>query len=516
MKMLLITVLALGAITACAETAGIVHEAESHREAIREGHIDLLLLYHANAGLHMAVAVGEHDHDYNEHDSDQGDEGHGHEHMALDRVEIVGGPKAAREVPAGAAWNFIGGPGRYIFVLPQSEVNGLPFIGLNTEELNPELFASAPTLRLAEVHGPGHFFLYQVDAFGQPVLHINSAEPVRDNRITLPLGTHIHYNWGFSEPGEYALTFEIGATLAGGTPVTSDSQIVYFRTVGLPTYLHEGHVDIGLHHEADHGLQFYIKAEEAHEHGEHAQDHDHEHDHGTRLHPGDAILLLGAFTVAEVPVDPAYAFLGVPGSEVFLVRQQPAEGVPFLGWSAEALDPAVFTGAVHIELHAVEGPGNLYLYEADPFGAVNVIWSRGAPESAVLELPVGIHRHLNLAVTAAGTYELELHATGHLVSGGRAHARTVITLQAGGLEGYYGHFRRTVPHWITAETGGLLYTGAWPWLWSPELGWICAHGHGGPEHLYFRKADEAWLWTSPQAYPYYWLFESGSWNKRGN
>jgi surface-anchored protein len=463
----------------------------------------------------MVIAAGEHDHHEDEHE----EEGHEHGHEPLDHAEIVGGPKAVQISPDGAAWSFLGGPDRYFYVLPQSEISGLPFLGLNSEELNGEDFATAPTLILTSVEGPGDFFLYQVDAFGQPVVIMNSADSVEDSYV-LPLGTHVHMNWAFSEPGEYELTFDVSATLTGGTQLVSEPQVVHYHIVGQTTYIHEGHADIGLHYEADHGLEFFVAADGEHHHGEEEHEeahdhedeaHDHEHEHGEEMHPADVTFLLGGHAMMVIPDEADYAFLGEAGMPVYRIGQQPEEGVPFAGWSAEELDPAVFTENISIELHEVNGPGAVFLWEVDTFGAVNIFWDSTDPAEDILSLPAGIHRHYNLAVTQPGIYELEVHAEGTLVAGGDVEAHTVITLQAGGLEGYFAHFERIAPSWIDAETGGWLHSANWPWLWSPEQGWIYAWGNGGPAHYYFRAEDSAWLWTTPDVFPYYWDFQGTEW-----
>lgn len=498
------------------------HEDDAHHHVeLREGHVDLLVLYEEDEGLHLAVAAGEHDHDEEAHghEDDHGDE-HNHEHESLEGVDIVAGPKAVTVAQGELPWSTSGQGNHFFYTFPQSEIEGLPFLGLNTEELDNAQFESGPTLTLTSVEGPGIFFLYQVDAFGEALVHMNSTDS-GDDTVTLLLGTHVHMNWAFSEPGDYALTFEISATLAGGSPVVSEPQEVHFHIVGQPTYVHENHADIGLHYEADHGLAFTIAADEethhheeeddAHDHADDEHDHgDDEHDHGNEMHPADVVLLLGGFAVTEVPDNATYAFLGESGSLFYLAGQQESQGVPFIGWNTEELDPLVI-GNPTIELHGLSGPGNLFLYEVDAFGEATLLWNSTDAEEDTLELPVGTHRHLNLAVTVPGTYELELHAEASLVAGGEVHTHAVITLQAGGLEGYYGHFERTHPHWIEAEVGDWLYTPYWPWLWNPHQGWIHATGPGGPDHLYYRAEDDSWLYTSPGTFPWYWPFGTDDW-----
>ena len=529
MKHLLLSLLALSLASlslADSHASGDDHDHEhAHGEALRAGHMDLLVLYEADEGLHLAIAAGDHDHAHDHGTMDTGHEGdahdHDHEHIDLDDAEIVGGAAAVQVTPDGAPWAFLGGPGRFVYVLPQSEVEGLPFLGLNAEELDAAAFATDITLTLLAVEGDGSFALYQVDAFGQPLVHIDSNDAMADS-VTLPLGTHVHMNWAFSAPGEYELVFAVSGTLTDGTTLVSEPQTVEFHLIGQPTYVHEDHSYVALAYDEDHGLEFSLVIDDDHaheeEHGEEghsdamgSDDHDHEHEHGEGIHPADAIVVLGGYAVASVPDNAALSFLGAPGSLIYLIGQSEAEGVPYLGWDAEDLHAEDFMGDPVIELHDVEGPGALFLYAVDAFGGVTVIWDTTDALEDALVLPIGSHAHYNLAVTAPGTYHLDLHAEATLADGDEVETHTEVTLQAGGLEGYLGHFDRTLPDWVTAETGGTFYTGEWPWLWSDTHGWLYAAGDGGPNHLYYHHADGTWLWTSPAVYPLYWTFGGDDW-----
>lgn len=287
----------------------------------------------------------------------------------------------------------------------------------------------------------------------------------------------------------------------------------------------------------DHGFEFLVAVEEhdhdhghaeeadphedpAHDdHGGHTDDHDHgddhDHDHGDGHHPDEVRFVLGGFAVSTVPDNAGYAFLGDPGQRIYLSPQQPLDGVPFIGWNTEALDAALFDSGVEIELHGVEGPGTVFLYEVDGFGAVTVLWDSEDPGEDALAMPAGIHRHLNLAVTEVGVYELELHARADLSTGSTVEAHGHVLLQAGGMEGFLGPMEALHPDWLEAETGGLLYTAAWPWVWSPEEGWLLAWGDGGPFHLYFRATDESWIWTSPFFFPWYGHLDGSAWGVWG-
>lgn len=99
--------------------------------------------------------------------------------------------------------------------LPETEAaafaNNVPFVGIGLEELNPgDWVGGTLTLSLLSVSGPGSFRLWQDDGFGGEVDFLNPAASI--NSFTLAAGSHTHYNWGFTELGDYALEFEISGT----------------------------------------------------------------------------------------------------------------------------------------------------------------------------------------------------------------------------------------------------------------------------------------------------------------
>jgi surface-anchored protein len=119
-----------------------------------------------------------------------------------------------------------------VWVLPQQQNPDLLFAGLSTEELLPGDFtADAVTISLRDVRGPGSVSVFTEDAFGRPEVLFDSGDGLPD-AAPLPIGTHTHANWAFTEKGTYALTFKVTATLATtGVPVDSGA-VTYLFEVG--------------------------------------------------------------------------------------------------------------------------------------------------------------------------------------------------------------------------------------------------------------------------------------------
>ncbi|MEJ5258733.1 MAG: choice-of-anchor M domain-containing protein [Anaerohalosphaeraceae bacterium] len=115
-----------------------------------------------------------------------------------DDILIVVPDHAAVLRPDGSEWGFTGtGAGMPVWVLPQhhhhdeGDHDEIPFLGLGTEEIPlGVLLNDTVTLRASSVNGPGHFSLWQMDAFGMPVVYISTFDPASANELTLPAGLH--------------------------------------------------------------------------------------------------------------------------------------------------------------------------------------------------------------------------------------------------------------------------------------------------------------------------------------
>lgn len=122
---------------------------------------------------------------------------------------------------SGAQWDFIGvSAGNATWVFPEVEDVTLPFIGLGAEELVPGDWSTPFTVTLTGISGSGvtaggFFSLYTVDSLGNPDVKMASADGVSalDN-TTILAGGHAHYNWAFTQPGKYDVTFQIAGTHA--------------------------------------------------------------------------------------------------------------------------------------------------------------------------------------------------------------------------------------------------------------------------------------------------------------
>jgi surface-anchored protein len=127
------------------------------------------------------------------------------------------------------AYSFLGATaGRTNYYLSQSTVPGEPFFGLGTDELQYNQFTGPIKFRLTSFSGPGNFSSWQNDTFGNPLVAWTTANGLgNDDVVSFGLPTHAHYNWGFTEPGEYILGITVTGTNNTVGVLSSTKNIVF-------------------------------------------------------------------------------------------------------------------------------------------------------------------------------------------------------------------------------------------------------------------------------------------------
>ena len=113
-----------------------------------------------------------------------------------------------------------------------------------------------------------------------------------------------------------------------------------------------------------------------------------------------------------VPSSSAYAFLGSPGSPVWILPQSQASGILWPGFSTEGVPTGALQGnSVTAKLISVTGPAHFSTYTINAFGTPTVWFDsgNGLPDSRALT--INTHSHANWAFEAAGTYTLVFEVT---------------------------------------------------------------------------------------------------------
>jgi len=137
------------------------------------------------------------------------DESNDREFAPGDAVLVLG-DNLLTPIPPGARFSFLGAPGTPVYLLPNTPQADRLYLGFGCEELNPADWSSNLSLRLSAVDGPGHFFAWDLDAFGNTRVRFNSGDGLGPADVyALVPGGHGHLNFAFDQAGEYQLTFEV-------------------------------------------------------------------------------------------------------------------------------------------------------------------------------------------------------------------------------------------------------------------------------------------------------------------
>jgi surface-anchored protein len=307
-------------------------------------------------------------------------------------------------------------------------------VGWDTSDVDAGMvFGDAVTLRMRAVDGP-------VDV---------QAEPLR-----LPAGERGATTWTFPAPGRYTLAVTVEGHLLTGEPVITEEQYTVAVREGAPespettvpdasqeespespsaqrvaeplpaaplaaqaqpapttpgrVVLTEGHVDAVAPRVLDGKLQIQVKD-------------------GTTVgrsggqvrwrEPRDVVFQAKASTKTTLPDDPALAFLGKKGDEIYLLPQQQQTGILWTGWSTEELHAGQVSGQVTWRLTKVDGPGPFGIFTTGSFGDSTVIFDStdGLPDTHAV--PLGTHAHANWGFAKRGTYRLTFEVTAKLAGG---------------------------------------------------------------------------------------------------
>lgn len=139
---------------------------------------------------------------------------------------------AAKDARPGddSKWSFTGtASNEPLWVLPKNNLGGRLYLGIGTEEISATDLAGSVTMRFVSLSGPagGVFSVWNSGSSAltwanDPIPLITSTTGFGlPNALTIDANDHAHFNYGFTAPGLYNVTFEATATLAdsfgGGT-----------------------------------------------------------------------------------------------------------------------------------------------------------------------------------------------------------------------------------------------------------------------------------------------------------
>jgi putative ABC transporter-associated repeat protein len=119
----------------------------------------------------------------------------------------------------------------------------------------------------------------------------------------------------------------------------------------------------------------------------------------------------------------SFAFLGAPGSDVWLLPQIQDQDLLWAGWSSEEVPPGTFKDeSLKWTLNSVQGPGPVQLFDNGPFGDPRVFFDSadGLPDTETRG--VGVHAHFNWVFHRPGLYTLNFSVVGERLDGSETSA----------------------------------------------------------------------------------------------
>lgn len=154
---------------------------------------------------------------------------------------VVVGAGSSNRVPANANFAFLGAVGSPVWILPQVQNINLPYLGISGEEIPGGIFDGPLDFILKSVEGPGNFFAWQTSGAGQPpsvkMIATNGVVSPQHDRTTPAVGSHEHFNWGFTAPGVYRVSFQAsGRRIGEATNITSPPITWVFHILPLRPY----------------------------------------------------------------------------------------------------------------------------------------------------------------------------------------------------------------------------------------------------------------------------------------
>jgi len=341
-------------------------------------------------------------------------------------------------VPSDAAFAPLGAPfGAAYWQLPQPNTPGIIFLGYRTEDVDPEPFLpffGTPfmSLEMTAVRGSGvdrggFFSMYQTDAFGTPTFQYTSSDGVGNNDIQspIPLPAHAHYNWAFTKPGEYHVTFRSEATMT-----EPPNNGVVTNGLGTFTFFVPGTTNLNILDDGEVDLEFGFSGGMWHS--------------PEVLNPavgsapvGNVVLHADSASKTMLPADVQFNGLGAVGSDFWVLPQNDTPGLPAIGLDGDGVAMGQFQGdEFALELQAIDGPqdGHVIIFQTDALGTHSVLAdsSNGIdPSQDRIPGSAGAHSHHSWGFSKAGVYTLTFALSGVPAGGGDSVQGEPFSLQVG-------------------------------------------------------------------------------------
>ncbi|ETX00329.1 MAG: hypothetical protein ETSY1_11565 [Candidatus Entotheonella factor] len=309
--------------------------------------------------------------------------------------------------------------------LAESEAEGTAFLGIAPEGVPAGVFQDdIVTWTLLSVQSPsgaGHFSLFQ-DAVPGPTFFMSSADASASPGLMQMVGGHGHFNYAFTEPGDWAVEIMVEATLLDGTVTSGTGQFQFHVEAQTPVVVQSGHGDLVVGYDPAEGAwEFVVEAEGVDPNGMPVEG---EFD-------SETVYIAVPLTTQEarpenVPGTLDYDPIGIEAGATFWKLPQTeteaeAEGAMFLGIAPEEVPAGVFQNdMVTWTLTRIVPPlgaGDFSLYQDAVPGPTFFMSSADATANPGLDQSVGGHDHFNYGFTTPGLWQVEFKVDATLLDG---------------------------------------------------------------------------------------------------
>lgn len=282
--------------------------------------------------------------------------------------------------------------------------------------------------------------MYQTDSFGSPDFQFTTSNGIdnSDIRSPIPVPAHAHFNWAFTRPGEYHVTFQSEAEMTeppnDGTITNGVGTFTFFVPGATNLYLlDQGEIDLEVEFDSGNFEPVVALSDEA----------------GTQP-VGNLLVHARSNAKTTLPADAAFTSLGSAGSDFWVLPQSETAGIAAIGIDTEGIATSVLDGdSLQLKLIDVRGPsgGHLAIFQTDTFGVHTVHINSGDGISAADQLPIAVntHGHHSWGFNKTGNYEVTF---------------TLVAIPAGGSEVESDPFTiqfgiESIPGFVDADGNGI-------------------------------------------------------------
>jgi surface-anchored protein len=189
---------------------------------LSDGHIDIFEVHYNSSVVPTEFALHIHDHDTETH-FEAADVT-----LQVNESSYFGSPAGLVPVLGTAA-----------YILPATQEPGMLYGGVSADGPTGVFQNNRFTIRMvsAGAANPGNFAMYRFSGGGALQVGLQAiGGSVSVNEVTVPIGGHEHWNWGFSAPGTYTFEFQgLGVKSADLSVFETSRELFTFNVIPEPS-----------------------------------------------------------------------------------------------------------------------------------------------------------------------------------------------------------------------------------------------------------------------------------------